>query len=107
MKKHEESITDRIDRLLGGTRGGRAEMCRVLQIHPNTLHNWKMEGFAPRIDTLSKVANYLHVTPEYLWSGDATNDISEEDMIVLKKYKQLNEKAKRAVVFLINGFLVS
>lgn len=107
MKKQVESITDRIERLLGGTRGGRAEMCRELQIHPNTLNNWKEVGFAPRIDTLCKVADFLHVTPEYLWTGNTKSDLSEDELILIKKYKQLDEKSQKAVRYLVDGFLNS
>ena len=105
-KKKKETLGDRVERLLGGHRGGRAAMCRDLKLHPNTLANWFKPDYAPKIDNMYKVAQYLNVSLEYLWTGEYKGEVHDiEDEIFLRQYLSLSEADKKGVRLLVKGLL--
>ena len=56
----------------------------------------KMKSDNVTYDRLSRIADFLHVTPQYLFSGDyeKTQLLSEDEQALLAAYRALNLHAK-------------
>ncbi len=65
-----------------------------LGINKSNVSNWKNNGYTPRGDVLQKIADYFHVTTDYLLSGTK-----------VEKTPALTEKDKRDVARDVNEIM--
>ena len=82
-----------------------SDLCRARGVTPNAVARaigvssgsvtaWK-NGAAPRNATVTKIAEYFHVTADYLLTGE---DLLEQaDIAFYGDYRELNEEQKQTV----------
>ena len=103
------------------------ELCKQRNIKPNkvsketgvstaTLTSWKKGKYTPKQDKLQKIADFFHVSVDYLMTGkEPEKDFSDESAHLiaqirkdtelsdaLKKYFGLSDAKKKHVIELIN-----
>lgn len=97
-------ISSRIDNLLTDKKLKRIDLVRGTGIGESTIRAW-IKGSVPSADAVVKVAKYLGVSVEWLITGKETDNqkeinISNEEMKLVKIFRNLNEADKNAVLTL-------
>ncbi len=89
------------------------ELGDIVGVGKSTVRKWENGMIANmRRDKLIKVAKALDTTPSYLmgWKDDEKSPAAlqgKEEAILVKKYSQLSESNKMAVLTLIDNLLVA
>lgn len=81
------------------------EMCQVCGVNKNILSTMA-SGSMPTLDNLSKIADYLGVSVDYLIGRDNKNSTSDEvrSAIISKVYSMPDEQCKKFLDFLESLF---
>ena len=74
-----------------------AELARRLNISSTTLNGYVLGKYRPKYERLDKIAAALGVTSDYLLGKDAACVLSEEEMTLVLRYRQLDEQRKGMV----------
>lgn len=79
-----------------------ADMCKVLNIKPNTFSYWVNAKYYPRIDKIEMMANYFGVSKaalvEDLWQEKSSIvTLTSEEKDLIKAYRQASLDTKLAV----------
>ena len=75
----------------------------VLEVSSGTISNWKTKNIIPSKRILDKIADHFKVTVEYLISDENTSPIpnefpvSEEEKLIITKYRTAGEETRTAV----------
>jgi transcriptional regulator with XRE-family HTH domain len=64
-----------------------------LKMSKSNVTKWK-DGVPPKSDTVLKIAQYFHVTTDYLLTGNKSILLSEDENKLLEKYNNFTERAK-------------
>ena len=76
-------------------------------ITTTTITNWKNGKYVPKSDKLSKIAEYLGVSENYIRNGEEKPDIPNfepEHLELIELYSKLKEEQKSAVINLLRSF---
>jgi transcriptional regulator with XRE-family HTH domain len=95
-----EQIVQRIETL-----AERKALVRDLGIPAQTISNWKIRNNIPTADIILQIARYLHVSVEWLLTGNNSTGVTPEDTALLSKWRKLDDEGKRAVRIQIDGQL--
>lgn len=57
------------------------DLCRALNVSPSTAHDWCAGRKIPRIDKIQKIADFLRVDMEYLYSRDDLSGLDDQDRL--------------------------
>ena len=71
-------------------------VAKVLGIPSSSVTNWK-HGHRPRIDSLQKIADYFHVSMDFL-TNDESKDAGAEASAMLDIYLKLSPDRQRLLV---------
>lgn len=83
-----------------------ASIERAVNISNGTIARWNER--IPSADNLYKVASLLHVSMEYLLTGEGKNDNSSvSNQELLNLYKQLPEQGKFECIGFVKGYLAA
>lgn len=99
------AIVERIDDLLKRRNEKRKDLCRGLGMAENNISAWSSRGTIPAADILNDIAIYLDTSIEYLLTGKDKSGFSDDEIHLIKSYRKLTEKEKRAVDALIASLL--
>lgn len=101
------AIVERIDSILRAKNEKRSDMCRGLGMAETTISAWSSRGTIPAADILNDIAIYLDTSIEYLLTGRDKSGFSEKEISLIKSYRKLSDKEKKAVDALIASLLTS
>ena len=101
------AIVERIDSILKSRNEKRKDLCNGLGIAENTISAWSSRGTIPAADILNDIAIYLDTSIEYLLTGRDKSGFSEKEISLIKSYRKLSDKEKKAVDALIASLLTS
>ena len=101
------AIVERIDSILKSRNEKRKDLCNGLGIAENTISAWSSRGTIPAADILNDIAIYLDTSIEYLLTGRDKSGFSEKEISLIKSYRKLSDKEKKAVDALIASLLSS
>lgn len=79
-----------------------AELERNAGLSNGTIKKW--ESSMPKVDSLSKVAEYLHVSLDYLCSGEEQSNLNINESELLFYYNNLSVDGKNLCLEYIKGF---
>ncbi len=87
-----------------------AELSKIVQVHVTNISRYEREENKPNTDVLSKLANALDTTTDYLMNGSsddiADNNIADKELLTLfKKVNTLSTDKKKVVKELIKAFV--
>lgn len=99
------AIVERIDSILKSRNEKRKDLCNGLGIAENTISAWSSRGTIPAADILNDIAIYLDTSIEYLLTGRDKSGFSEKEISLIKSYRKLSDKEKKAVDALIASLL--
>lgn len=69
-----------------------------LQFSQSTISSWKVRNVFPKADDLYKIANYLHVSMDWLLTGtDPKIELPDNEKTLLTNYRKLNPDRKRMI----------
>ena len=71
-----------------------------------SIYNGISRKTSPSVDTAFKIAKALNVTVEYLMTGNNLPGLNDDEMEVLRLYKQLNEPNKAMVKQLLSALSI-
>lgn len=84
----DEMLT-RIFKCIGVKRGAQKELAEYLGIHPNVITNWKNGSNKSYRGYVNEIANYFHVTVDYLLTGEQKEKPSVNDDEELEKLLEM------------------
>ena len=99
------AIVERIDSILKSRNEKRKDLCNGLGMAENTISAWSSRGTIPAADILNDIAIYLDTSIEYLLTGKDKSGFSEKEISLIKSYRKLSDKEKKAVDALIASLL--
>jgi len=70
-----------------------------------TLSAWKNNGQIPKVNTIYNLAEFLGVSVEWLITGREADGLTQEERVLVAKYKDLSNDDKRNVQALIDSML--
>lgn len=75
-------------------------------IKQSTISDWKGKGSSPSSEYISKICEFLNISPTYLLTGkeDILN-LSEDEKLLLEKYNILTEKNKGKIEYIIDDLI--
>lgn len=76
-------------------------------ITTTTITNWKNGKYVPKSDKLSRIAEFLGVSENYLRTGEEKPEIpafEPEHLELIELYSKLKEEQKSAVINLLRSF---
>lgn len=104
-------------RLLAENNKKTADVCRATGINSATFSEWKKGKYTPKQDKLQKIADYFHVSVDFLMTGKEpelelyNDDITElfkkirRDAALasmIEKYLELSDKKKKHIIELVD-----
>jgi hypothetical protein len=73
------------------------EYVHVLHIPAQTISNWKTRNSFPKVDDLYKIAQYKHVSLEWLVTGNDPDGLSDDDRHLLDDWHELDAKTQAII----------
>lgn len=70
------------------------KLAEDLFITPSTLGNYVQNTREPDYNTLIKIADYFHVTTDFLLGHSADNCLTQEEILLLNTFRALTEEQK-------------
>ena len=85
-----------------------AELARILGITQQAVARWERNKSTPDIGTLEQLANYFNVSTDYLlgWVPRKEEIYNEDEIKIMREYRELNELNRRQISNMISAFLV-
>lgn len=74
-----------------------SKMLNELGLSTGSTGNWK-KGQLPKGDVLKKIADYLNTSIDYIVYGEYKNNLSDDELNLLRIYNQTPERAKYKVL---------
>lgn len=77
------------------------EIASAIDVHPVTYNRWELGKTEPNINILCDIADYYHVTLDYLVGRNFASDmgyLSDIDREALENFKRLNAKNKTTML---------
>ena len=73
----------------------------------NTISNYEKGVSSPSVDIMKKIFDVLEVTPNYMFqdsfnTSDYNEQLSLQEISVIKKYRELDKQGKEIIDYLIN-----
>lgn len=63
-------LVERIDKIMKERNLQRKDLCADLKIPTSTIATWKTRGLLPSVDVVFQIAEYLHVSVQWLFTGE-------------------------------------
>ena len=84
------------------------EFAHILGVSQQTIASWEIGRTEPSNGLLKDIANYFNVTTDYLLGKEAgkDSDYNEEEIKIMREYRELNELNRRQISNMISAFLV-
>ncbi|MCX7658181.1 MAG: helix-turn-helix transcriptional regulator [Oscillospiraceae bacterium] len=102
------STLDKIIKLLAEKNIQQKELCDYIGVSANVFTNWKLGQNKSYLKHISKIAEFLGVSADYLLGTDKkTSPPSEEDELTaeaIRLFKMLPDDKKRAFLALMDDF---
>jgi transcriptional regulator with XRE-family HTH domain len=85
------------------------KMLTDLQISKNSMNDWKNRGTIPSGDTVLKIAQYFHVTTDYLLTGEnpLPQDATQLEKQLLLFFRQLTPESQESAVTMVGGLTLN
>lgn len=86
------------------------EIAKFLSIAPTTYSGYELGTSEPTIETLCKLADYYHVSLDYLVGREFTNDVgflTSQEKFLLENFRQLSEETQLKFLARIEGALIT
>lgn len=101
---------DRLKELRNSKKISQNELSKTIGVHVTNISRYERGENKPTTQVLSKLANALDTTTDYLMSGStdeiATNNLSDKEMLSLfKKVTSLSKEKQSVVKELIEAFI--
>lgn len=96
-------IVKRIDDELRYRGETRVELAKFLGIKPQNISAWYTRGTVPAGDICLKIAEYLHVSIEYLINGKEPGS-SQEERWLLSEWNKLTDEQKDNIRIMLAGW---
>ena len=107
-KKTNEYFLEQIKKLLKSAHIPKSKMLLDLNLNKNTFVDWVKYGNLPSGDTLKKIADYFHVSVDFLLGNEQKEkphteigielSLSDDELVLLKKYRSLPPEEKKVVL---------
>lgn len=106
---YSQKVADRIKSLLKSKKITANKMLKDCEINKNALSTMQSGGYLPRIETITKIADYLDCSVDCLLGRDsiASPRLTENEKEIISMYQQLPENVREQVYAYINGRLDS
>lgn len=91
-------ISDRIEGLLKERGLRRVDIVNGTGLPESTVRSWSNSNKSPSAVTLQKVAEFFHVSLEYLITGEDTEQMSKEERELLMLFRRFDERDKDTVL---------
>lgn len=83
-----------------------AEVAKATGLRKAFFSDWKMGRGNPKADKLQILADYFEVPLSYMVTGKMDGmDMSEEEMMMVHRYRKLNDYGKEALLEMLDTFL--
>lgn len=89
-------IGDRLRNLRLQWELSQTDLSRILNVHPKAIKNWEGDIVDPNIDNIRRLADYFHVTVDYLTGREDNNSVW---------LGMLNADDKRKLVAMIQAYI--
>lgn len=95
---------NRIDELCAAKKWTYYELSKRAGLAPNTIYSWKAKKSIPKVDMFEKISDAFGITLELFFSGYNSNQLSEEETEVLRRWNLMSEEEKECVLYLMDTF---
>ena len=98
IEKREAPVLRRIFGLIserGNTEEGLAE---YLEVKRTTVYGWKRRGGFLFKKYIYEICDYLDTTPNYLFLGPEEDELSPEEVKILRRYRRLSSSKKKHIM---------
>lgn len=106
-----KTTVDRIIELMQKNDITAKSLTEKLDMSCTAITDWKKGKAQPSIDALKKIATYFNVSIDFLVYGELSNStsisdvISDDEMILINKYRSLGEISREKTQAYIDGML--
>jgi Bacteriophage CI repressor helix-turn-helix domain. len=73
------------------------EYVQVLHIPAQTISNWKTRNSFPKVDDLYRIAEYKHVSLDWLVTGTDENGIMDDERALLTDFNDISESERQFI----------
>ena len=80
------------------------ELCAKAGLKQQSIYNAITRKTFPSLETAVKIANALNVSVEYLVTGKESQEISDEECVLLIIYRKLSNSNKKLINEIIDSF---
>lgn len=95
------TFSDRLELLLTEKKEKRTHLAEIIGVTNQSFSDWKKRGTIPNADTALKIADYFHVSIDWLVTGKEKDGLTHEEADFIYKLRQLQEKDKNTVIGLL------
>jgi len=81
------------------------ELAEKIGLRRPSISDWKKNGTYPYADVAIEISRILGVSVEYLITGNDADGLSQEERLLVSKYRRLSGENKRNVGALIDSML--
>lgn len=73
------------------------DLCKYLNINSSVLSTWKKRGTSPSAENIIGICEFLNITPEFLLTGKESDNLSKDELEIIKLYRECDNTGKTAV----------
>lgn len=80
-----------------------ADLCKILEIGTGQTTTWKKRNSDPPAKYITKICEFLEITPEYLLTGKENNnlDLTENEKEMLQHFQKLPEREQIKIIGIV------